>query len=441
MRDNLGMGKTSMATDKRLPRVVIVGGGFGGLNATRALRHTPVEITLIDQANHHLFQPLLYQVATSVLPSTEIATPIRSLLRYQRSATVLMGEVKGVDVDQRVVQVAGFDRPLAYDYLILATGAQNSYFGHTDWEPYALGLKTARDALVIRDRILKAFELAEIETDPERRKELLTFVIVGGGPTGVEMAGALAEMAHATLRGEFRRIDPHTARILVVDFAPRLLMAYPENLAQKAKTKLEQLGVEVRLNDAIESVNSAGVVVKGEEICSYCVIWAAGVSASPAGKWLGAETDRIGRIKVKPDLTVPQHPEILVVGDTAFIEETGKPLPGVAQVAIQSGKYAAHVIRQQVIGRAPLPPFKYSDRGNMATVTRGYAVVDSRFLRTAGFIGKLIWAFLHILYLSAFENRFLVFFRWTWEIVSNQRGARLIYDTRPPEKASVFPHE
>lgn len=430
-----------MATANTLPRVVIVGGGFGGLRAALALRHAPVAITLIDRGNHHLFQPLLYQVATAVVPPTEIATPIRSLLRRQRNATVLMGYVNGVDVDHRTVQVAGFDRPLAYDYLILATGAQNSYFGHTDWAPYALGLKTARDALVIRDRILKAFELAEIETDPERRKELLTFVIAGGGPTGVEMAGALAEMAQATLRGEFRRIDPHSARILVVDLAPRLLMAYPEDLAQKAKTKLEQLGVEVRLNHAIDRVNSAGVVVKGEQIRSYCVIWAAGVSASPAGNWLGADTDRIGRIKVKPDLTLPQHPEIFVVGDTALIEEAGKPLPGVAQVAIQSGKYAAHVIRQRVTGRAPLPSFKYSDRGNMATVTRGYAVVDSRFLRTAGFIGKLVWAFLHILYLSAFENRFLVFFRWTWEIVSDQRGARLIYDTRRPERTDTVPRD
>jgi len=324
---------------------------------------------------------------------------------------------------------------VAYDYLVLATGAQGSYFGHDEWEPYAPGLKTARDALLIRTKILKAFELAEIETDLERRKELLTFVIVGGGPTGVEMAGALSEMAHAALADEFRRIDPRSARIILVDAAPRLLMPYPENLAHKVHTKLEQMGVEVRAGHAVELVDAEGVVINGERIRSSCVIWAAGVSASPAGKWLGAETDRAGRVKVNADLTVPNHSEIFVVGDTAFIEEESKPLPGVAQVAIQSGKYAAHVIRQRVLNEAPLPPFKYFDKGNMATVTRGYAIVDSKFMRTAGFIGKLGWAFLHILYLSAFENRIIVFFRWTWGIVFNQRGARVIYDTKPLEKS------
>jgi NADH dehydrogenase len=386
--------------NQKLPRVVIVGGGFGGLNAARALRHTPVEITLIDRANHHLFQPLLYQVATSVLPPTEIATPIRNLLRKQQNVTVLMGEVIGVDADRRELSVTGFDQPVAYDYLVLATGVQGSYFGHDEWEPYAPGLKTARD-----------------------------------GPTGVEMAGALAEMAHATLADEFRRIDPRSARIILVDAAPRLLMPYPENLANKVKTKLEKLGIEVRPGHAVELVDVEGVIVNGERIRSECVIWAAGVSASPAGKWLGAETDRAGRVKVEADLTVPNHPEIFAVGDTAFIEEAGKPLPGVAQVAIQSGKYAARVIQQRLTDEAPLPPFKYFDKGNMATVSRGYAVVDSKFMRTAGFIGKLGWAFLHILYLSAFQNRIIVFFRWTWGIISNQRGARVIYETRPPEKS------
>ena len=421
--------------NQKIPRVVIVGGGFGGLNAARALKHTPVEIVLIDRANHHLFQPLLYQVATSVLPPTEIATPIRNLLRKQQNVTVLMGDVIGVDTERRALHVTGFDEPVAYDYLVLATGAQGSYFGHDEWESYAPGLKTARDALLIRTKILKAFELAEIETDLERRKELLTFVIVGGGPTGVEMAGALSEMAHAALADEFRRIDPRSARIILVDAAPRLLMPYPENLAHKVHTKLEQMGVEVRAGHAVELVDAEGVVINDERIRSSCVIWAAGVSASSAGKWLGAETDRAGRVKVQADLTVPNHSEIFVVGDTAFIEEESKPLPGVAQVAIQSGKYAAHVIRQRVLNEAPLPPFKYFDKGNMATVTRGYAIVDSKFMRTAGFIGKLGWAFLHILYLSAFENRIIVFFRWTWGIVFNQRGARVIYDTKPLEKS------
>ena len=419
--------ETPMSSDQKLPRVVIIGGGFGGLNAARTLKRAPVEITLIDRANHHLFQPLLYQVATSVLPPTEIATPIRNLLRQQRNVTVLMGEVIGVDMAQRALRVAGSHRSITYDYLIVATGMHSSYFGHDEWEPYAPGLKTARDALIVRNKILSAFELAEVETDPDRRKELLTFVVVGGGPTGVEMAGALAEMAHATLADEFHNSDPRSARIILVDAAPRVLLPYPEKLARKAQTKLEQMGVEVQLGHPVELIDAEGVVINGQRIRSQCVIWAAGVQASPAGKWLGAETDRAGRVKVKPDLSVPNHPEMFVVGDTAFIEEDGKPLPGVAQVAIQSGKYAARVIRQCVAQGAPPPPFKYFDKGNMATVTRGYAVVDSKFMRTAGFIGKLAWAFLHILYLSAFENRIIVFFRWTWEIVTNQRGARVIY--------------
>jgi NADH dehydrogenase len=255
------------------------------------------------------------------------------------------------------------------------------------------------------------------------------------------MAGALSEMAHATLADEFRRIDPRSARILLVDAAPRVLMPYPENLARKAQAKLQKMGVEVRLGHPVELIDAEGVVVNGQRIRSKCVIWAAGVQASPAGAWLGAETDRAGRVKVKPDLTVPDHPEIFVVGDTAYIEEDGKPLAGVAQVAIQSGKYAAHVVRQRVKQGAPPPPFKYFDKGNMATVTRGFAVVDSKLMRTAGFIGKLGWALLHILYLSAFENRFIVFFRWTWEIVTNQRGARVIYNTELPEKMVDSPIE
>ena len=425
-----------MAASQKLPRVVIIGGGFGGLNAARALKRAPVEIVLIDRANHHLFQPLLYQVATSVLPPTEIATPIRNLLRRQRNVTVLMGEVISVDMAQRLLHVAGIKRAITYDYLIVATGMHSSYFGHDEWEPYAPGLKTARDALIVRNKILSAFELAEVESDPEQRKELLTFVVVGGGPTGVEMAGALAEMAHATLADEFHRCDPRSAQIMLVDAAPRVLLPYPEKLAYKVQAKLEQIGVEVRLGHPVELIDAEGVVINGQRICSQCVIWAAGVQASPAGAWLGAETDRVGRVKVKPDLTVPDHPEIFVVGDTAFIEENGKPLPGVAQVAIQSGKYAARVIRQRVKQEAPPPPFKYFDKGNMATVTRGYAVVDSKFLRTAGFIGKLAWAFLHILYLSAFENRIIVFFRWTWGIIANQRGARVIYNTESSDKGS-----
>jgi NADH dehydrogenase FAD-containing subunit len=404
------------------------------LNAARALKHAPVEVVLIDRANHHLFQPLLYQVATSVLPPTEIATPIRNLLRRQRNVTVLMAEVTGVEVAQRALRMAGLARSLTYDYLIIATGMHTSYFGHDEWEQFAPGLKSARDALVVRNKILSAFERAEVESDPTRRQELLTFVVVGGGPTGVEMAGALAEMAHATLADEYHNSDPRSARIILVDAAPRVLMPYPENLARKAQAKLGQMGVEVQLGHPVELIDAEGVVINAQRIRSQCVIWAAGVKASPAGRWLGAETDRAGRVKVKPDLTVPDHPEIFVVGDTAYIEEDGKPLPGVAQVAIQSGKYAARVIQHRIKREAAPAPFKYFDKGNMATVTRGYAVVDSKFMRTAGFLGKLAWAFLHILYLSAFENRIIVFFRWTWEIITNQRGARVIYHTESTDR-------
>ncbi len=419
--------------DRQLPRVVIIGGGFGGLNAARALKRAPVEVVLIDRENHHLFQPLLYQVATSVLPPTEISTPLRYLLRRQRNATVLMGEVTGVDTKRRLIQVAGFAAPVSYDYLIMATGMQDNYFGHAEWPAHAPGLKSAGDGIVLRNRILKAFELAEIEANPERRKDLLTFVIVGGGPTGVEMAGALAEMAHATLADEFRHIDPRSTRIVLVDAVPRLLTAYPDDLAQKAQAKLEEMGVEMWLGHPVEQVDAEGVIINGKRLCSLCVIWAAGVRATPAAAWLGAQADRAGRLIVKPDLSLPEHPEIFVVGDIAHIENDGKPLPGVAQVAIQGGKYAAHVIRQHVNQGPPPPPFKYFDKGNMATVTRGYAIVDSKYMRTAGFLGKLAWAFLHILYLSSFEDRFLVFFRWTWAIITHQRGARIIYGSKLPD--------
>src|SRR6267143_4242260 len=354
------------------PRIIIVGAGFGGLAAAKALKKTKAEVVLIDRTNHHLFQPLLYQVAISVLSPNQIETPIRSFFRNQKNTTVIMGEVTGVDKDQKCVFVSDADRqnvPIAYDYLILATGASHSYFGHNEFAEYAPGLKTVGDAEAARNKILQAFELAEAEEDPARHQELLTFVLVGAGPTGVEMAGALAILVGTALKSDFRRIDPTTARIVLVDMAPKVLGPFSENLSKAAKQRLETLGVEVRLGHSVDQIDAEGVVVGGERIPSNTVIWIAGVAPSPAGKWLGVETDRAGRVKVQGDLTVPGHPEIFVVGDTASAQQDGKPLPGVAQVAMQGGRYAGRLIARRLSGKAaPPPPFRYFDKGNMAVV-------------------------------------------------------------------------
>src|SRR5262244_2561097 len=326
------------------PKIIIVGGGFAGLAAAKALRSAPAEITLIDRTNHHLFQPLLYQVATSALTPSQIATPIRSIFRNQKNTTVILGEVTGVDKAQKCVFVSDADRqnvPIAYDHLILATGASHSYFGHNEFAEYAPGLKSLADAEAARNKILQAFELAEAEEDPSRHRDLLTFVLVGGGPTGVEMAGALAVLVRITLKSDFRRIDPASARIVLVDTA-HVLGTFPESLSRAAKQRLEKLGVEVRLGHRVDHIDAAGVVIAGERIASKTVIWTAGVAPSPAGKWLNAEIDRAGRVRIQKDLTVPGHPEIFVVGDTAAYEQDGKPLPGVAQVAMQQGHYAGN---------------------------------------------------------------------------------------------------
>jgi len=422
-----GRSEGPVAAQHTLPHVVIVGAGFGGLQAARALKHTPVRVTLVDRTNHHLFQPLLYQVATSVLSPNDIAAPTRHLLRGQKNLTVAMAEVSRIDTAQREVQ--GSERRLRYDYLVLATGAQGSYFGHDEWAEFAPSLKNIAGALVLRDRILKAFEFAEIQEDPSQHRDLLTFVLVGGGPTGVEMAGALASMTRATLRSEFRRIDPASARIILVDAGPRILATYAESLSRKTHAKLTRMGVEIRTGARVEHVDADGVVVSAERIPSRCVFWTAGVHASPAGVWLGAETDHAGRVKVGPDLTVPGHPEIFVVGDTACIEEHGKPLPGLAQVAMQSGHYAGRSIAQRVTGRPALPPFKYLDKGNMATVSPWFAVMESGRVKLSGFPAKVLWAFLHVLYLSGFENRLMVLLSWIWSALTNQSGARLIEDS------------
>src|SRR2546425_8394094 len=363
---------------EHVPRVVIVGGGFGGLAAAKALGRAPVRTLLVDRNNHHLFQPLLYQVATSVLTPGQIGSPIRGILRKQRNTTVILGEVTGVDKDRRCIFVDSVDREgvtLEYDYLILATGASHSYFGHDEFARFAPGLKSLADAVSIRNQILRAFEQAEAEEDPKRHPDLLTFVLVGAGPTGVEMAGALAILVRGTLRSEFRRVDPTSARIVLIDMAPRVLGPFAENLSATVRTRLDELGVEVRLGHGVDLIDADGVIVGGERIASKTVIWPAGVAPSPAGKWLKAGTDRAGRVRVEPDLSVPGHPEIFVVGDTASLDQDGHPLPGVAQVAMQEGRYAGMLIRRRIEGKPASAAFRYFDKGTMAVVGKGFAVL------------------------------------------------------------------
>ncbi len=418
-----------------MEHVVIVGGGFGGLTAARALKGAPVRITLVDKRNHHLFQPLLYQVATAGLSPADIAAPIRSVVHRQKNVEVLLGEVVGVDRLGKKVRVNdedGKSHELAYDRLILATGSHHSYFGRDEWEKHAPGLKTLADATRIRQKILLGFEKAEMETDPVRRKAWTTFILVGGGPTGVELAGSIAELAHQALKSDFRRISPGAARIVLIEAGPRILAGFPEKLSKAATRYLEKRGVEILCSQRVENVHAEGVLVGGVSIESKTVVWAAGVLASPAGKWLGAETDRAGRVKVGADLSVPGSPEIYVIGDTALVEQSGRALPGVAPVAMQQGRYVADRIRQ--IARAaksgtsiPMAkPFKYFDKGNLATVGRSFAIVDLAGLQLAGFSAWVIWIVVHIYYLIGFRNRLVVMLQWAWAYLTFQRGARLI---------------
>lgn len=419
-----------------LPQIVIVGGGFGGLAAAKALKNTQAEITLIDRTNHHLFQPLLYQVATAALTPSQIATPTRSILRKQRNTTVILGEATGVDKDQKCVLVSDADREnvqLAYDYLILATGATHSYFGHNEFEAFAPGLKSLADAEAARNKILQAFELAEAEDDPSRHRDLLTFILVGAGPTGVEMAGALGVLVRTTLKSDFRRIDPASARIVLVDMAPRVLPPFSEDLSKAARQRLEKLGVEVRLGHSVDQIDADGIVVAGERIASKTVIWTAGVAPSPAGKWLRAETDRAGRVRTQKDLTVPGHPEIFVVGDTASLDQDGKPLPGVAQVAIQGGRYAGKVIHNRIAGKPAPGPFSYFDKGSMAVVGKGFAVLQSGKVQVSGFGAWLAWAAVHLQFLATSSLRLTVFLQWVWTYVTGQRGSRLIVNHHESE--------
>ena len=413
----------------KTPRVVIVGGGFGGLASAKALRKAPVQVILIDRANHHLFQPLLYQVATSVLAPSQISSPIRGILGRQKNTTVIMGEVTGVDKSQRCVFVNDADRehvPVPYDYLILATGARHSYFGHNEFEKFAPGLKSLADAVAIRNKILSAFEQAEAEEDVSLHRDLLTFILVGAGPTGVEMAAALAVFVRTTLRSEFRRIDPAKARILLIDASPKVLGTFAPTLSEDAKKHLEKLGVEIRLGHAVDQIDSNGVIVAGERIASKTVVWTAGVAPSPAGKWLGAETDRAGRVRVQRDLRVPGHPSIFVIGDTASLDRNGKPLPGVAQVAMQQGRYVGKLIRRHLAGKNGLKPFSYFDKGNMAVVGKGYAILESGKIHLHGLIAWLAWAFIHITFLAQLSLKISVFLQWAWLFLTGQRGSRLI---------------
>jgi NADH dehydrogenase len=426
------------------PHVVIVGGGFGGLAAAKALKRTPAHVTLIDRSNHHLFQPLLYQVATSVLAPGQIASPIRGILEKQKNATVILAEVTAVNKEQKFVAVNSADRTdvqIPYDYLILATGQRHSYFGHDEFERFAPGLKSLADAVAIRNRILLAFEQAEAEEDPGKHRELLTFVLVGAGPTGVEMAAALAGMVRTTLRSEYRRIDPLSARIVLVDMANRVLGTFAEDISAAAERRLEQLGVEVRLGHGVDKIDENGVIVAGERIASKTVIWTAGVAPSPAGKWLSVDTDRAGRVKVQVDLSVPGHPEIFVVGDTASLQQDGKPLPGVAQVALQEGRYAGRLIHQRLLGKPMSGPFRYFDKGNMAVVGKGFAVVQSGKIHVTGFFAWLAWALIHIQFLATTNLRISVFTQWFWTFLTGQRGSRLIVNHHGPEQASPKPPE
>jgi len=422
-------------SESSMPTVVIVGGGFAGLSAAKALKGAPARVILIDRTNHHLFQPLLYQVAICTLSPAQIAAPIREVLASQQNATVLMGEVIGVDKANQLVFVKNDDRErvdVHYDYLILATGATHSYFGHSEFAQYAPGLKSLADAERIRNKILGAFEEAEAEEDPRAHRDLLTFVIVGAGPAGVEMAGALAVLIRETLRGQFRRIDPASARVVLVDMANKVLGPYADDLSGAAKRRLEQLGVEVRLGHSVDQIDAEGVMVAGERIASRTVIWTAGVAPSPAGRWLNVPTDRAGRVRIQPDLTVPGNPEIFVLGDTASLDQDGKPLGGVAQVAMQQGRYAGRLIQRRVTGRSVLPPFRYFDKGTMAVVGKGYAVLQAGRVHLKGIAAWLPWLMVHVAFLARPGLRISVFLQWGWTFLTGQRGSRLIVSAEPP---------
>jgi NADH dehydrogenase len=415
---------SAAAGERARPRVVIVGGGFGGLYAAQALNRAPVDVTVVDRTNHHVFQPLLYQVATASLAERDVAYPIRVVLSGQQNTEVILAEATAVDTSTR--RVALKDGWLAYDYLILAPGARHSYFAHPEWEEYAPGLKTMEDAVEIRRRVLLAFEQAEREPDRERRRALLTFVVVGGGPTGVELAGAIAEMACKVMVKDFRHIDSRGTRTILAEAGPRILPAFPASLSEQAERSLRRLCVEVRTGTSVRDVSSGAVTIGEERVSAATILWAAGVQPSPLARSLGVPLDRAGRVIVEHDLTIPGHPEVFVVGDLAACNDPdGRPLPGLAPVALQQGRHAARNILRALSGQ-PLAPFRYRDRGIMATIGRAAAVADIRGLRLSGLPAWLVWCFIHILWLIGFRNRFAVMFEWGWAYFTRQRSSRLI---------------
>jgi NADH dehydrogenase len=429
---------TGARETRKLPHVLILGGGFAGLYAAKDLRNAPVRVTVVDRRNHHLFQPMLYQVATAGLNPSDIASPIRSILRASKNTEVLLAEVRDVDVDARTVRFTD-GATTGYDYLVVATGARHSYFGHDEWEPLAPGLKSLEDALEIRRRVLLAFEHAERETDPVRRHAYLTFVIVGGGPTGVEMAGAVAEIRRYALRRDFRHIDPGEATVMLLEGGPRLLPSYPGNLSAQAKQKLRRLGVEVRTETLVTDIRPGSVNAAGWVIPTQTVIWAAGNTASPVLQSLGAPLDRMGRAIVEPDCTIPGHPEVFVLGDAAaFNHQEGGTLPGICPVAIQMGEYTASVIEGDLAGR-PRRAFSYWDKGQLAVIGRGQAVADIWKLHFGGFLAWAVWIFVHIFFLIGFRNRVLVLLQWAWSYFTYSRGARLITGEIPVPRATLEP--
>ncbi len=417
---------------QKTPHVLILGGGFGGLWATRALASAPVRITLVDRTNHHLFQPLLYQVATAGLSAPDIAAPLRHILRRQANVTVRMDEAVAIDLAARRVTLAA--GTLDYDYLLVATGATHAYFGKDDWAEHAPGLKTLDDALAIRARVLSAFEAAEREDDAERREALLNFVVIGGGPTGVELAGTLAEIARHTLPREFRRADVRQARVHLVEAGPRLLATMPPGLSEKTRAQLLRLGVEVHTGAPVTRIDADGVTMGEDRIASRTVLWAAGVAASPLGRQLGVATDRAGRVPVEPDLSLPGHPEVFVVGDLASVQQDGKPVPGVAPAAKQMGAHVAGVIRDRLRGGAG-KAFRYRDYGNLATIGRMAAVVDFGGLRLSGLLAWWFWLVAHLFFLIGFRNRIIVLVNWGWSYWTYQRHARIIVGRRDPAQA------
>jgi len=436
-----------------IPRVIIVGGGFGGLYAARALHSTPVDVTLIDKRNYHLFRPMLYQVATGLLSADEISGALRSILSHQTNVDVLLDEVTGINANEHTVHLKHRDLP--YDFLILATGIQYNYFGHDEWRQIAPGLESLDDADLIRGKILLAFERAEelassVQADPSDVERQLTFALVGGGTVGVEMASTLAEMSRMTLAHDFRHIDPASARICLYEAGPRILPTYPEHLALKAKKHLESLGVRVYTDARVTAVDAAGIVVGGQRVPAATVLWGAGVVASPAGRWLNAPTDKSGKIMVEPDLSVPGHPDVFAIGDTAHLvastrnlvgikSRTPMLMPGVAQPAIQEGKYAANVIRRRVQGQRAPGPFWYWDKGDLAIVGRTYAVADLRFARFTGFPAWLLWAVVHVYFLIGFANRLLVMLQWGLAFVTKHRQVRVFPAERPSAENFIEP--